>query len=398
MGENRWYALFWIAVSVLFALSLWFSASVVATQLSERWAVEQSFEAWLTAAIPIGFVIGAFASAYFGLADRMNPRKLFAISAISGAIFNMLLIFSTIAYVGFFLRVLTGMALAGVYPVAVKMLSQWFPKQRGIAIGILIAALTIGSSLPHIVKLFLSSFRWEFIIACSSVLAVIASAIVICIVKDAPNSTKGSIFSFKLLYKVIKNKPAMLVNYGYFGHNWELYGMWTWLPAFFAASIQIQKTSLTPAFIPLTSFVVIGIAGGIGCIIGGLLSEKIGRSNVTILSMCISGSCAVIIGFTFGKSIWLTTVIAFIWGMSIIADSAQFSTAVSETVEAQYVGTAVTFQMCVGFMVTIASINLIPVLAGFVGWEWVFAFLAIGPLFGIWAMIYYRKYEWSHSL
>jgi len=395
MIRGSWRALVWIGLSVLFALSLWFSASVIAPQLIEIWSLSSSFEAWLSASVPIGFVIGSLLSSYFGVADRLNPRKIFAASAFLGAILNALLILVDYVYFGILFRVLTGITLAGVYPIAVKILSQWFPKNRGFAIGILIAALTLGSSLPHFVVLF-SSLNWKVVIICSSVLALLSAFVVTFILEDAPANSQRSHFSLKSIRKVVVNKPVMLANYGYFGHMWELYAMWTWLPAFLTASFSTSAPEIPYWFIALSSFISIGIAGGIGCVAGGLLSDKIGRANLTIISMFISALCSILIGFTFGQSIWFTLLISLIWGMSVISDSAQFSAAVSEKAEDDYVGTALTFQMCIGFLLTIFSINLIPIIQGIVGWEWVFMVLAIGPILGIVFMVKYRRYEFNN--
>ncbi|MEB2281701.1 hypothetical protein LAV73_17110 [Lysinibacillus xylanilyticus] len=169
--------------------------------------------------------------------------------------------------------------------------------------------------------------------------------------------------------------------------------MWTWLPAFLTASFLTYSPEIPHWFIALSSFISIGIAGGIGCVIGGLISDKIGRANLTIISMFISAICSLVIGFTFGQYIWLTLIISIIWRMSIIFDSAQFSAAVSEIADVDYVGTALTFQMCISFLLTIFSINLIPIIQRIIGWEWVFTILAIGPILGIRFMIKYRRYE-----
>jgi MFS family permease len=397
MSPGSWRALVWIGLSELCALSLWFSASVIAPELFEIWNLSSNSEAWLSASIPIGFVIGSLFSSYFGVADRYNPRKVFAISVFLGAILNALLIFVNYAYLGILLRVLTGITLAGVYPIAVKILSQWFPKKRGFAIGILIAALTLGSSLPHFVVMFFSSLNWKFVILSTSGLALLSAIMVTFILEDAPIEPKKSIFSLKLIKKVVMNKPVMLANYGYFGHMWELYAMWTWLPTFLTASFLTYSPDIPHWFIALSSFISIGIAGGIGCVIGGLISDKIGRANLTIISMFISAICSIVIGFTFGQYIWLTLIISMIWGVSVIADSAQFSAAVSEIAEVDYVGTALTFQMCIGFLLTIFSINLIPIIQRIIGWEWVFTILAIGPILGVLFMVKYRRYELTNE-
>jgi len=395
--QGSWRALLWIGLSELCALSLWYSASVIAPELITIWNLSSNSEAWLSASVPIGFVIGALFSSYFGIADRFNPRKVFAISAFLGAILNALLILVNSSFFGILLRILTGITLAGVYPIAVKILSQWFPQKRGLAIGILIAALTLGSSLPHFVVMFFSSLSWKFVIVCSSVLALLSAIIITTILDDAPVISQKVPFSFQLIKKVVVNKPVMLANYGYFGHMWELYAMWTWLPAFLTASFLTYSSETPHWFIALSSFISIGIAGGVGCVVGGLISDKIGRANLTIISMIISASCSIVIGFTFGQSIWFTLIISMVWGMSVISDSAQFSAAVSEIAEVEYVGTALTFQMCIGFLITIFSINLIPIIQKMLGWEWGFSILAIGPILGIISMIKYRRYELNNE-
>jgi MFS family permease len=397
MKTGSWKALLWIGLAELFALSLWFSASVIAPELTEIWNLNTVNAAWLSASVPTGFVIGAFVSSYFGIADRYNPRKVFALSALIGALFNGSLIFVEYALIGIILRILTGVTLAGVYPTAVKVLSQWFPKKRGLAIGILIAALTMGSSLPHFVVMFFSSLNWKLVILSCSVLALVAAFIVNWILIDAPEASNKLPFSFKLIKKVTTNKPVMLANYGYFGHMWELYAMWTWLPAFLTASFTAYSPQISPWFIAFASFISIGIAGGIGCVVGGLVADKMGRSYLTILSMAISAACSILIGFTFGQTIWLTFILSIAWGMSVIADSAQFSAAVTDFSEVDYVGTALTFQMCIGFLLTIISINLVPIVQRIIGWEWVFVLLSIGPILGILSMVKFRVHEFTRG-
>lgn len=393
--QGAWKALGWIAVAVLFSLSLWYSATVVVNDLMEYWNLSSSLEGWLSASIPLGFVIGTFISSYVGLADKYHPRTIFAISALFGAIFNLLMIFTKSGIIGIALRILTGITLAGVYPIAVKILSHWFPKNRGLAVGILIAALTIGTSLPHFIVMIFSSLHWKLIIVSSSILAFIAAIIITFLLEDNPVQRRNAPFSMKLIKNVIKNKHVMLANYGYFGHMWELYAMWTWLPAFLTASFTKYLLEVSITFIAFTSFASIGIAGAVGCVVGGILSDKIGRANLTIVSMLISGICCILIGFTYGKAIWLTLIIAIIWGIAIIADSAQFSVAVSEVSEIDYVGTALTFQMCIGFLLTIVSINILPIIQRIIGWEWAFTILSIGPFLGIIAMYKYRESEHS---
>lgn len=393
MSKNRWYVLAWIAISQLFALSLWFSASVIIPELRSVWNLTSYTEVFISSAVPIGFIIGTLFSAYFGLADRFNPRIFFAIAAVLGALINGLMIFTSSAFVGILLRLLTGATLAGVYPIAVKILAEWFPKNRGLALGILIAALTLGSALPHFIVVLFIGIQWQLIIIISSLLAFSAAIIMYYIVPNTPITSKKSLFSFQLLKKVIRNKPVMLANYGYFGHMWELYAMWTWLPFFLAASFDAFSADISPWMSAVGSFLAIGVAGAVGCVGGGYFADKIGRARLTIIAMLMSAFCALLIGFTFGKEIWLTLLIAMIWGVFVIADSAQFSAAVSDFADAEYVGTALTFQMCIGFAVTIITIQLIPIFQAYIGWEWVFALLSIGPIVGIIFMLKLRPFE-----
>lgn len=355
-------------------------------------------ETWLSASVPLGFVVGAVISAYFGLADRINTRKLFAISAVVGGFINLCLISVGNPFLGILLRLLTGFTLAGVYPISVKIISEWFPKQRGIATGILIGALSLGSAFPHFISLIFISLDSDIVILTTSVLSMISAFLIRFVLKDAKNIKENIPFSIGMVKKVIKNRPVMLANYGYFGHMWELYGMWTWLPLFLSASFINYSSTINPLVSTLISFISIGIAGAIGCIIGGVISDKFNRSTLTVIAMVTSASCAILIGFTYGNYYGLTILLAVMWGASAVADSAQFSVVVSEFSDIEYVGTALTFQMCIGYIFTVISINLISILQPLMGWEWVFSLLSIGPIIGIVAMIKFRKYELGKSI
>lgn len=392
---NRWKALFLIALAELFALSLWFSASAVLPQLKHQWGMSATEGSWMTTSVQVGFIIGAICFAFLGLADRYNPRKIFAIACIFGAVINSLFTLSTGMVVGLSLRFLTGITMAGVYPTAVKLLSTWFQDRRGFGIGILIAALTLGSSLPHLFNLFIPNVSWKILMLVSSLLALVAAGIMHWGLPDAPESKKEvATVSMNTLKYILKDRPVMLANYGYFGHMWELYAMWTWLPYFLTASFKasLEGTALQETS-TLFAFLTIGISGAIGSIIGGLYADKIGKARLSMIAMIVSALSSLCIGLTFGLSIWITVIVAIIWGISVVADSAQFSAMVADFAKSECAGTALTFQMAIGFLITVLSIYLIPVFEDIVGWKWAFSILAIGPVIGVWAMISLIHYK-----
>lgn len=396
---SRTVALALIGFAELFALTIWFSASAVVPALERHWHMSSSMGIWVTGAVQVGFVVGSLISAALALPDRANPRIVFAVSALSGAIINGAVLFAHDMTAGFLLRFLTGMTLAGVYPVAVKLVSQWFGTNRGLAIGILIGALTLGSAMPHFILVFTTHLNWRLVMVVSSFLALLGGAVVWVILPDAPGGAgRPSAFSWNQLKSVVRSRPVMLANYGYFGHMWELYAMWTWLPTFLIVSLMHGYGAGHPSSAALLAFLIIGVAGALGSLLGGWLADAFGRTMATIVALAISGSCALAVGFTIGGPAVITLSIAFIWGTSVIADSAQFSAAVTEVANPAFVGTAVTFQMAVGFLITLFSINLVPFVVSRFGWHWAFSTLSIGPMFGIWAMANLRRHPDSRKI
>jgi MFS family permease len=391
MGISHWKALYFISICELFALSIWFSASAILPELKVAWSLNSFTSSWVTSSVQIGFIVGALISSFLGIADRYNSRKVFAISALLGALINGLLIFVSQAWIGFFIRFLTGMTLAGVYPTAVKLISTRYPNQRGMAIGTLIGALTLGSALPHMIVTFFGDINWKGVIITSSSLALLSAVVMYLFVLDTPAASKRSKVSLHLIKKVMKNKRVMLANYGYFGHMWELYAMWTWLPAFLTANFSVYYPEQALMYSGLWSFLIIGVAGALGCVLGGYAADKMGKPRLTIIAMVTSGVCAILIGFTLQLSIWFTIAIALIWGITVIADSAQFSAIVTEYSSEEYTGTALTFQMAIGFFVTVLSINLLPIVQSYIGWKWVFILLSIGPVLGVISMLKLKK-------
>lgn len=384
---SQWQTLVLLSIAELLAMTLWFSTAAVLPVLQIEWNLNESNATWLTLAVQFGFVIGTLLSAIFNLADIINTRRFLVISALMGALFNLALgLFAYEVNFAIILRFLTGMCLAGVYPPAMKIMATWFRYGRGLAIGVLIGALTLGKAFPYLINAIgFSSWRHNSFLV--SLCAVVAALIVFFFIKDGPYTLPIAKFDFKQIKKIISNRGVRLANLGYLGHMWELYAMWTWLPVMLRASFKQHNSGAS--FAEVGSFLVIG-AGVLGCVVAGLLADRVGRTLITSLAMIISGTCALTIGLLYNADpIWLLAL-ASIWGASVVADSAQFSTCVTELGEAQYIGTALTLQTSLGFLLTTASIKLIPLLVDLVGWKYAFMSLAIGPILGTIAMLYLR--------
>jgi MFS family permease len=383
----RWRSLALLSLAELLGMALWFSASAVVPALRVEWRLSASSASWLTVAVQLGFVSGTLLSALLNLPDMINVRILFAISAFAGALANAAFgFYAQGPRVGIALRFFTGLFLAGVYPPGMKIMATWFRDRRGMALGVLVGALTLGKALPYLVN-GLGSANWRYNVLFVSVLAVIGGIVVLFFVGDGPYTLPAARFDWQQAFKAFTNRGVRLANFGYFGHMWELYAMWTWMPVMIRASLALQGSK--PGLAEVASFIVIG-CGAVGCVAAGLLADRVGRTVVTSWAMAISGSCCLVIGLCFGANPVFLLLIAGIWGASVVADSAQFSTCVTELGDPQYIGTALTIQTCLGFLLTTISIELIPRFVHLVGWRYAFMILAPGPLFGVIAMLRLR--------
>ena len=388
-------ALALVAIALLLAMGLWFGVSAVAPQIAREWHLSETETAWLTLAVQLGFVAGTLVSATLNLPDIIRVRHLCALCAILGAATNALLAWQSHGLASAVaLRFLTGVFLAGVYPPGMKIIATWFKTGRGFALGVLIGALTLGKASPYLVNVIGSS-NWRVNAGIASFLAVAAAIVVLHFVSDGPYTLPNQPFDLSQITRVFSNRGVRLANFGYFGHMWELYAMWTWAPVMLRASIAASGDS--PRLAELGSFAVIG-AGAAGCVVAGRIADRIGRPIVAGAAMAGSGACCLVIGLLYGKAPLALLLVAVIWGATVVADSAQFSACVTEYADPRYLGTALTMQTCIGFLITTISIRMMPLLVARVGWEWAFAFLAPGPLLGIVAMMRLRREDSARQL
>ncbi|MBT4141960.1 MAG: MFS transporter [Chloroflexi bacterium] len=396
-SRSKSRALVLVSLATFFSLSVWFSTNAISGALEVEKSIDESSMAILTIAVQLGFVFGTLLIAVTNLSDLINARTLFAYAAVLAALANLLVIpfDSTPALIA--ARFATGAFLGGVYPPAMKVISGWYTKGRGFALGTMVGALTIGSGSPHLLRSVFSE-NWQAVIIGSSVLAISGGLILKFLVKDGPHEVRGAKFNPKYLIGAISQRGPRLALTGYLGHQWELYAMWAWLGSFML--YIVGQKSLIGDRLDLASaltFLVFAV-GAVASSYAGIWSEKIGRTAVTSIAMVISGGVAAFIGFIPPEMTVLVVILAMIWGASVIADSAQFSTAMTELSDPAYRGTMLTFQTGIGFALTAVSIWLLPIVKDSSGWGWAFAMLALGPVVGTTAMLRLRSLPESANL
>ncbi len=367
-----------LAVALVLAMSTWFSTAAVLGQLRIAWDLSNTQASWLTIVVQLGFVAGAVLSAATNIADRIAPLRLILIGALGAAGANAIVAFAGGFGTAVIARFVTGAFLAAVYPPALKSMSSWYRTGRGYALGVMIGALTIGSALPHLIN-GLGGLDWQVTLLFASGLTVVGGLIAVGACAAGPHSVGTATFDPSQLGVIVRIRAFRLASAGYFGHMWELYAMWAWMAAFYGDALGSTRQA------SFAAFAVIGV-GAAGSVYAGLMSDRRSRSEAAALAMRWSASVAVVIGFLVDAPTPIVIGAGLVWGFWVVADSAQFSTIVTEVVDARYVGTALTVQLATGFVLTVFTIFLVPVIRDAHGWGWAFMLLAPGPMLGAWAM------------
>lgn len=378
-----------LIIAEIAAMSLWFVSAAILPDMSREANLSEGVKAAMSAAVQGGFVIGALVSAVLGLADRFDPRHVLALFALLAAVANALMLVATPGVEFVVLRGLTGAFLAGVYPVGMKIAVGWSQRSRGLLVGLLVGGLTLGSAAPHLLS-FLGGADWRVTVAIASVLSVIGALLVLK-TENGPFHSSQSKFDAKVLTEAWTNKSIRRAYGGYLGHMWELYAMWAWISVALAVSFTHQMPQAQAVDLAkITTFVVIGL-GAISCPLAGLVADRIGKAELTIIAMAISGLSAILFALTFGGAVWLTIAIAILWGVFIIPDSAQFSALVADHAPAEKAGSLMTFQTALGFTLTTITVQITPLIVAKTGWPILMASLALGPAFGIYSMWKLRR-------
>jgi MFS family permease len=378
-----------VSLAQFLGMTLWFSATAVTPLLIDEFNISEARAPWLTMAVQAGFVAGTLLSSLANLADVFNSRTLMFAGALAGATANAAVLVAPGAVTVIALRFLTGAALAFVYPPAMKIAAGWFRDGRGLALGILIGALTLGKAFPHLLSA-LFGVEWRAPMLLASGLAIAGGALVLTIVRDGPYVAATAPFDSQAIRRVLSIRGARLAILGYLGHMWELYAMWTWVVVFAWASLADAGVTNVAAAGSFAAFLAIG-SGAAGCVMAGYIADRAGKARVAMWAMIGSAACAALTVLVYGGPPLLLFALIMVWGFMVVADSAQFSALVSEYAPRDYIGTALTLQTCAGFLLTMVTIELLPRVADYTGWRWASLLLVPGPLLGAWAMSRLRR-------
>ncbi|TXF91232.1 MFS transporter [Neolewinella aurantiaca] len=365
--------------------SVWFAGNAVLTELIETFGLPTSALSGLTSAVQFGFICGTLVFAMLAIADRFSPSRVFCVSALAAALCNFCATLDANTFATLLGgRFLTGFFLAGIYPVGMKIAADYFQKGLGRSLGFLVGALVLGTAFPHLVKAVGGALPWKAILYCTSAFAAAGGLMILGLVPDGPYRVSGSRPKFTAFIRVFRNGPFRAAALGYFGHMWELYTFWAFIPVWLAAYFSGQ---ILPVNISLLTFLVIA-SGGLACVLAGYLSGAFGVKRVAALALAVSGGCCLISPLVFGASPFLFLPFLFVWGMTVVADSPLFSTLVAESAEQEVKGTALTIVNCLGYATTIVSLQLLSGTDGWLDARWLFLLLAPGPLLGLFGLFY----------
>ena len=374
-----------LAAGESLGMTLWFSATAAAPALVAEFHLSAGGAAWLTMAVQGGFVAGTLVSAVLNLPDLLAARRLFALGCILGAIATAAVTRAETASAAFLLRFCTGAALAWVYPTGMKIVASWFARDRGTGLGVLVASLTVGQAFPHLLAALAPASSWQARMLVSAALAVCGGVLVLTAVHDGPHLAPLGRFDPRAAAALFRNVRTRLAAFGYLGHMWELYAMWSWAGMFAAASLAASGRADVSRAASIAAFLAIA-TGSVGCLLGGVLADRIGRARVAGFALVLSGSCALVSGLVYGQHPALLYALLAGWGLVVVADSAQFSALIADYSPRSHVGTALATETCCGYLLTMFSIRLMPAVAGAVTWRWTFLALVPGPVVGAWAM------------
>lgn len=381
-----------LVLAEIACMSLWFTSSAILADVGQEIVLSEAVKACLATAVQIGFVIGALCVAITGLSDRMDPRHLFALSALIATLTSLALLWVPMNSVyAILMRLLTGVSFAGLYPVGMRLAMSWGERDRGFLVGLLVGALTLGSALPHLVA-FTGGSDWRLTIWATSGAAFLGGMAVL-LTGLGPNITRAGSFKPQALMMVWHDARLRGAYLGYFGHMWELYVMWAWLGvALTEGFAHHMPASHAADWSKLAVFAAVA-AGALSCIIGGRLADRFGKADLTIWSMVLSGLFALATAYALwvAAPIWLLVVLSIGWGITIIPDSPQFSAIVADVAPADLTGSLLTLQTALGFLLTCLTVQAAPFLAASIGWPATFAILALGPLLGVFVMVGVRR-------
>ncbi|MBI1803283.1 MAG: MFS transporter [Ignavibacteriae bacterium] len=370
-----------IIVSQFAGTSLWFASNAIVPDLQRAWNLPPDAVATMTSAVQLGFILGTLASAFFTISDRFSPRLIFFLSSLLGAGFNLLLAFSAGKYSTFLLlRFLIGISLAGIYPVGMKIASGWYRLGLGNALGFLVGALVLGTSFPHLIRSLGAHLAWQDVLLSVSAIAAAGGVLMALLVPDGPHLTRGVRFSVKALPAIFRSRDLRAAAFGYFGHMWELYTFYAFVPLLLSVYASMHPQSVTN--VSFWSFCTIA-AGSIGCVGGGILSNFFGSARVAWTQLFASGLLCLCSPFLFVLPTELFLLLLLLWGLAVVGDSPQFSTLVARYAPPELVGSALTISNSIGFAITIVSISVISSLSQTIMIRYLFVLLAPGPILGL---------------